>query len=129
MSIENPRVLNVGQCGFDHRNISHMLADHFGAEVTPAATADEAVSAVRRGEYDLVLINRVFDVDGTSGLDLIQRLQEDEQTRATPAMLVSNFAAAQEAAVALGARHGFGKDALTTPNTRERLTAVLRGEA
>ena len=28
-----PRVLSVGQCGFDHRSISGYLAERFGAEV------------------------------------------------------------------------------------------------
>jgi CheY-like chemotaxis protein len=122
-----PKVLNVGHCGFDHGNIGRVLEEEFGVEVDGASTADAALRAVRDGEFDLVLVNRVFDANGESGLDLIKRLQAHEETRATPVMLVSNYPEAQEAAVAAGARPGFGKSALSAPETRERLAAVLVG--
>ena len=90
-----------------------------------AATSEETFRAVRDGHYDLVLVNRILDADDTSGLDLIQRLQSHEQTRHTPVMLVSNYAETQDAAVALGARRGFGKDAITSPETRAQLASLL----
>jgi CheY-like chemotaxis protein len=102
-----------------------VLEEHFGAEVEAVSTGDAAFRAVRDGQFDLVLVNRVFDANGESGLDLIERLQAHEETRATPVMLVSNYAEAQEAAVALGARPGFGKGALNAPETRARLASVL----
>ena len=43
---ESLRVLNVGQCGFDHRSISSYLADRFGARVESADTFDDAQQAV-----------------------------------------------------------------------------------
>ena len=125
MSTTEPRVLDVGQCDFDHDNISHMLSKEFGADVTRAATYEEAFRAVRAGHYDLVLVNRVLDADGASGLDLIQRLLANKDTRATPTMLVSNYADAQDAAVALGATRGFGKNTLTSSETRELLAPLL----
>ncbi len=125
MSANKPRVLDVGQCDFDHDNISRMLSEEFGAAVKQAATGDEAFRAVRAGHYDLVLVNRVLDADGASGLDLMQRLLSNEDTRATPTMLVSNYADAQDAAVALGATRGFGKNALTSPETRDQLASLL----
>ena len=121
----NPNVLDIGQCSFDHENISRMLSKEFSAHVVQAATGDEAFRAVRTGHYDLVLVNRIFDTDGTSGLDLIQRLQSDEETRTTPVMLVSNHAEAQDAAVTAGAKRGFGKDTLTNSETRDVLAALL----
>ena len=120
-----PQVLSVGQCGFDHGNIGRVLAEHFGAEVQAAATSELALRAVRDGQFDLVLVNRVFDANGDSGLELIKKWQSDEETRATPVMLVSNYSDAQDAAIALGARPGFGKNALTAPETHERLSSVL----
>lgn len=120
-----PTVLCVGNCGFDNGNIGRMLAEHFGANVQTAATSEQALGAVRDGRFDLVLVNRVFDANGDSGLELIKKLQEHEETRATPVMLVSNYADAQDAAVALGARPGFGKNALTQPETRAALAGVL----
>jgi len=125
MSARKPRVLNVGQCDYDHGNIRRMLSEGFGADVERAADTEEAVRAVRAGHFDLVLVNRVFDADGSSGLDLIRQLQSDEATRATPLALVSNYTEAQETAVALGAQRGFGKDKLASPETRDQLASLL----
>jgi two-component system chemotaxis response regulator CheY len=117
------RVLSVGQCAFDHGNVSRALSGQFGAQVEAAATAREALDAVRRGGYDLVLVNRVFDADGGSGLDLIREVKKE--AAAVPVMLVSNFADAQEEAVKAGALPGFGKAALSAPETLARLEAHL----
>ena len=125
MSTNEPRVLDVGQCDFDHENISRMLSEEFGAGAKRAATYEEAFRAVQAGHFDLVLVNRILDADGASGLDLIQRLLSNEDTRATPTMLVSNYADAQDAAVASGATRGFGKDTLTSPETRDHLASLL----
>ncbi len=125
MNDNKPTVLDVGQCGFDHENISRMLSAGFSADVKQAATSEEAFGAVLAGHYDLVLVNRILDADGALGLDLIQRLQSHEETRATPVALVSNYAEAQDAAVALGAKRGFGKDTLASPETRDLLASLL----
>ncbi len=125
MNDNKPMVLDVGQCDFDHDNISRMLSEEFGADVKRAPTAEDAFRAVRAGHYDLVLVNRVLDADGASGLDLMQRLLSNEDTRATPTMLVSNYADAQDAAVASGATRGFGKSAMTSPETRDHLASLL----
>ena len=47
MSTDKPQVLDVGQCDFDHDNISRMLTEEFGADVKQAATSEEAFRAVR----------------------------------------------------------------------------------
>ncbi len=125
MIANEPGVLDVGQCDFDHDNISRMLSEEFGADVKRAVTSEEAFRAVRAGHFNLVLVNRVLDADGASGLDLIQRLLSNEDTRATPTMLVSNYADAQDAAVALGATRGFGKSTLTSRETRDQLASLL----
>jgi len=123
------RVLCVGNCSFDHQNITRVLVEHFEADVHSAATADLAIQAVRDGRFDLILINRVFDADGDSGLELIKRLQKNEGARSTPVMLVSNYTDAQTAAVNLGAKPGFGKSDLLSPETRERVATVLHQNA
>jgi two-component system, chemotaxis family, chemotaxis protein CheY len=121
-----PRVLSVGQCGFDHGKIARGLGAGFGAEVVAADTFPEAVSALRGGRFDLVLVNRVTDDDGTDGLDLIRTLKADPTLAGMAVMLVSNRSDAQQEAEALGALPGFGKADLGTSKARQCLEAVLR---
>lgn len=120
------RVLSVGQCAFDHGAISRALHGHFDVEVTPAATVSEATGLMRREAFDLVLVNRQFDADGTEGLDFIRDLKADAALAATPIMLVTNFAEYDQQAVALGAASGFGKAALNASETIRRLEAFLK---
>lgn len=122
------RVLSVGQCGPDGFWVSHCLQRYCGAEVVEVSTFDEALSQLRQQRFQLVLVNRVTDCDGTSGLDLIQTLQSDPELATTPVMLVSNHANAQKRAVALGARPGFGKAKLNQTATLDKLRAVLASE-
>lgn len=126
MSQQEPRVLDVGQCDFDHSNIGKMLVEQFGAVVDRAHNTDEAVKAISENRYDIVMVNRIFDADGAEGTELIEKLKTDESTRRTTVMLVSNYAEAQDAAVALGAERGFGKDAIGDPGTIQCLAAFLR---
>jgi CheY-like chemotaxis protein len=119
------RVLSVGQCAADHGSISWTLQRAFDAEVVPAASTDEALLKLRQGPYDLVLVNRVFDRDGSPGLDLIAALKADEAVRQVPVMLVSNYEDAQAQAVQAGAVPGFGKSALGQPQMLERVSAFL----
>jgi two-component system, chemotaxis family, chemotaxis protein CheY len=120
------KVLSVGQCGVDHPAIRRLLHSKFDAAVTPMDSAEDALAELRRQRYDLVLANRVFDLGG-SGLDFISALKASESSSGVPVMLVSDLAAAQQQAVALGALPGFGKTALHQPETAERLAAALAG--
>ena len=104
-----PRILDVGQCGFDHSSISRHLSKSYGAEVAAASSKGQAMSSLRAGEFDLVLVNRVLDSDGTSGLDLIRAIKADPDLSGVPVMLVSNYPEAQAEARSLGALPGFGK--------------------
>src|SRR5689334_22144144 len=97
------RVLSVGQCGYDHGQISRHLKQSFGAEVRSADTFDDAVETLRGEPFDLVLVNRRSDLDGAPGLDLIRTLKADPALANVPVMLVSDFAHAQEEAQSLGA--------------------------
>ena len=126
MSDKKPRVLSVGQCSPDHYGICRLLGEAFGAEVAAADQAEEALAAAKAGDFDLVLVNRVFDATGESGLELIRRLRADADTSCTPVMLVSNYEDAQAEAAALGARPGFGKAELGDSATQERLAQALR---
>jgi two-component system chemotaxis response regulator CheY len=120
-----PRVLSVGQCAFDHTRIARHLDQAFRSDVEGVSTFDEALGALRSGRYDLVLVNRVNDLDEAPGIDLIRRLRADPSLSDVPVMLVSNFPKAQAEAEALGAIPGFGKAELASESTRGRLGAIL----
>ncbi len=119
-----PRILDVGQCGMDHGSISRHLTKTYRAEVDRASTTAEALKVLRAGRFDLVLVNRVIDRDGSPGLDLIRVLKADPELADIPVMLVSNYPEAQREAQGLGALPGFGKADLRSP-TIPALQAVL----
>ena len=78
------------------------FGEQFGADVVAAHTPREALAEMGRGEYDLVLVNRLLD-GGGSGLDFITRLKSNQSSGRVPVMLVSDRADAQREAVASGA--------------------------
>jgi CheY-like chemotaxis protein len=117
------RVLSIGQCNADHAALAAAIRRHFGAEVVPAATANEAFALLDGGGFALVLVNRVLDTDGSSGLDLVRAIAS--RPAAPPVMLVTNYSEYQEAALAAGAVPGFGKAALHDPATVDRLRPYL----
>jgi two-component system chemotaxis response regulator CheY len=119
------KVLSLGQCGADNAAISALLRRHFGAEVDEVDTCADAEARLRGGAYDLVLVNRVLDRGGDSGLDCIAQLQAQPDLCRSPVMLVSNYTEAQEQAVAFGALPGFGKSSLGATATLTRLRQVL----
>jgi two-component system chemotaxis response regulator CheY len=119
------RILSVGQCGFDHTRIAHYLRTAFGAQVDGADSFDDAIAALKSGMYDLVLVNRITDFDGSPGVELIRTLKADAGLAQIPVMLVSDQTAAQEIAAAAGAIPGFGKSDLHMNRAHERLKSVL----
>jgi CheY-like chemotaxis protein len=121
------RVLSVGQCSADDAALSHTLSRHFGAETVGAGTADDALQLLGREAFDLVLVNRIFDWTGESGLAFIQKLKADAAGKTIPVMLVSNYADAQAKAVEAGALQGFGKSELGDETMLDRLRPLLDG--
>jgi DNA-binding response OmpR family regulator len=116
-------ILSIGQCGFDDSRIARMMADTVGGFVDRAATAGEARELLKSKPYRLVLVNRVFDADGESGVDFIGEITQGGDS--PPVMLVSDYVDAQAAAMANGAVKGFGKSRLFDPETVTRLRALL----
>ena len=119
------RVLDIGNCGLDHGAITGMIQTNFGADVDQANTAADALPMLEQSDYDLVLVNRLMDVDGSSGMDVIARIQQKHAI--LHLMLISNFDEYQDAAVAAGAVQGFGKNAVGAPQTVELLAQYLEG--
>jgi len=79
---------------------------------------------------DLLLVNRVLDgeFESTGGVELVRSLAARAKAtdqRVPALMLVSNFADAQEEAVAAGARPGFGKKEMNSERVRELIRAAL----
>jgi CheY-like chemotaxis protein len=120
------RVLSVGQCFADHSALSRMLRSSFGADVIAAGSQAEALELVRRESFALVLVNRVFDADGSSGLELIRAIKADPARNGVPVMLVSNYDDAQAQAMQAGAVRGFGKAALGQPQVLALMELYLR---
>ena len=105
--------------------IRRLIENGFDAEVVPAAGAVDALQELRDGAFDLVLVNRVVDADGTYGVEIIEQIKADASLAGVPVMLVTNYLEHQQQAVEAGAEPGFGKDALATPETRRILERFL----
>lgn len=116
-----PNVLDVGNCGFDHSSLEAILRP-FEAQLTAAHSADDALEHLRGGRFDLVLINRVFDRGGGSGLELLKSIKADQQLADVPVILITNFAQVQQEAQAAGAEPGFGKSDLHSESTHQALS-------
>lgn len=118
-------VLDVGNCGPDHGAITRLLENNFGAEVVQAHGLDEALQALGSRPFDLVLVNRIMDRDGSEGLEIIKRIKTDKELGGCPVMMITNFADHQEIAVEAGAEPGFGKNHLHDASTLENLGRFL----
>ena len=119
------RVLDVGNCNMDHGSLTRLLTREFDVEIVRAHKIDDALAAMEKGAFDLVLVNRQMDRGGAPGLAIIEEIKRRPETSATPVMMITNFAEHQQTAVASGAEPGFGKSELDSPSTRERLAKFL----
>jgi CheY-like chemotaxis protein len=120
------RVLDVGQCGPDHAAIRRFFAAHFNdVQIEQAAGCDDTLALLRRGHFDLVLVNRKLDEDYSDGIVILRAIKADPAIAAVPVMIVTNFPEHQDAAVAAGAVRGFGKLEYELPATKEKIAAAL----
>ena len=119
------RVLDVGQCDFDHGAIRGLLSQEFGADVIRAHDWEDVLKTLQQATCDLVLVNRMLDQGGASGLEIIRKLKADDVLKHLPVMLVTNYPEYQQQAQALGAVPGFGKAELRQPATIELLKEYL----
>ena len=125
----NPRlVISVGQCGYDNSRLRSLIRSIdpdliFQATDTTVETLN--LMETSAGQTALLLVNRVFDANGDSGLGLIQEITMLSQADRPPVMLVSNYEDAQASAIAHGALPGFGKSALANAETIDRIKSAL----
>ncbi len=118
------RVLSVGNCAFDHGQIEQLLAPT-GAHLEALGSAEQTLAAVD-DTCRLVLVNRIIDQTGESGLELLRTLRDRHPSVAV--MLISNYADAQREAQEAGALEGFGKSQLGDPQLVQRLAELLSVE-
>jgi CheY-like chemotaxis protein len=118
------RVLSIGNCGFDNGSLRSVVSA-FGAEVAVADDWSDAAELLRREKFDLVLVNRKLDADGSDGLEIIREIKQTPEFKATPVMLLSNYPEYQAQAIAAGGEPGFGKSQLHSRETSERLGKFL----
>ncbi len=95
------RVLDVGNCGYDHGKISQMLQRNFNAEVISADSASETLERLARESFDLILVNRKLDHDYSDGIEVIKLLKNHPEFSAIPVMMITNYPEHQEQAVAV----------------------------
>ena len=127
--MSDKKILSLGQCAADTWSIGRLIESELHAEMLTAETFEEAFTALRQGGVDLVLVNRLLNYNGASGLDFIRQMKDDEALKDVPVMLVSNYDDAQRQAVQRGALPGFGKSALRAPQTIQRLRDALGATA
>ena len=119
------RVLDVGNCGPDHAAIRRLVEGSFDAVVVQAHGPEDALAALEKGDVDLVLVNRKLDRDYSDGLEVIKQIKASSCGASAPVMMITNYPDHQRAAVEAGAVTGFGKLELQTPQTLEKLRAIL----
>ena len=119
------RVLDVGNCAFDHRSIQTMIERSFDAVLLQAHSEEDAIATLLEDQIDLVLVNRKLSRDRSDGLEIIKRIKTTDELSAIPVMLITNYPEYQEQAVAAGAEWGFGKEQVDAPDTIEKLKMIL----
>jgi len=125
ISMTLKRVLDIGQCDLDHSQLKRLFEQKFSAQVERAHGWSDAETKLHAANFDLILVNRILDRDGSEGLGIVRALKSDPALAAMPVMLVSNYASAQQAALAAGAEPGFGKSQLQSSETLAKLTKLL----
>jgi len=120
-------VLSVGQCSADDARLARVLAVEADAHLDRAPSIQDALRMIPQHAYDLILVNRIIDGDGSPGIDLFAAAKNGGV--AVPIMMVSDYQDAQAAAVAQGALPGFGKSALETPEVGQLLRQTLHSAA
>ena len=119
------KVLDVGQCNADNYRISELLNQHFDVQLHRSHSLTHAIEATSKTTYDLILINRLLDADGSAGMDVLASLKLNPSSADTPVMIVSNFQDAQDLAIQNGAVAGFGKAELDSAETLAKLKQYL----
>ena len=102
-----------------------MLTNNFDVTVLQTDQAQDTLELLAKQPVDLILVNRKLDCDYSDGMRIIEQLKGDQRYSSIPVMLVTNYEDHQDQAVSVGALRGFGKLALSAPETLASLGQVL----
>lgn len=100
--------------------LKRLLSEH-GFEVTLASNGEEALSALEKGKFDLVLSD--IEMPGVSGYELSSRVKSHPEWNKVPLILLSNLSQAEDILNGLAAHADFY---LTKPYTPKQLVERLR---
>lgn len=98
------------------------LVESCGGDFHAAHTADEALQRAAAEPWRLIMVNRILDQTGESGIELLSRLKT---SASADVLLISNFADAQRQAEQAGAIAGFGKAEIGEPLVAEQLRQLF----
>lgn len=110
-------VLDIGNCDADHLFITTMLKSNFDVKVLRAHRLSDAITVLESNAVDLILFNRLLDVDGSEGMEVFRNIKSKPEFESIPAMLITNYEEHQEKAMTEGAVRGFGKSAISSDAT------------
>ncbi len=123
-------IVIAGNCRPDAAALRHKIAQCASqAQVVGVDAGAELLRVASDPNVKLILVNRQFDQTAEDGLALIETILKPPP--GSPAnslpkvMLISNYAWAQEKAVALGALQGFGKAELQSNMATDRIKAAI----
>jgi len=119
------KILNVGHCNSDGPKMKQLFESSLeDTQVVEAKTHNDALTKIKEeGPWDIILVNRIFDVDGYEGLTFISEVKKENP--AQKILLISNFKESQKDAEEKGALEGFGKNDLDSGLAVDVLTDHL----
>ncbi|PYT05265.1 MAG: sigma-54-dependent Fis family transcriptional regulator [Acidobacteria bacterium] len=112
------RVMVVDDDGVLRRLVSDQVA-RMGFDSTPAATGEEALAALAKSDYDVVLLD--IRMPGLSGLDTLREIRKIEDAPEVIMLTADTSLSTGLEAMRLGAY-----DYLTKPATLDEIEAVVR---
>lgn len=118
-------VIDCGNCGPDYHSIRQFVTSNFDAVVVQSHDADETLKLLRERDVALVTVNRKLDRDYSDGMDVVKVIKAEQDLGEIPVMLVTNYEEHQQSAIEAGCVRGFGKLALSNPETAELLKPYL----
>jgi len=126
MPAESPKkILLVGHCGPDSTYLKIAARSALGeVAVTSAGDRAQLDRAIAAG-VDLILFNRELDYgfEPATGVDMIRLLKQQHPD--LKMMLITNYPEVQAAAIAAGAKPGFGKRDIGSPRAREMIRGAF----